>query len=784
MECEYTLSSISNNGSFLSYPMINKRQMLLDWINTINEPQCLLVSGINDLKDGKVFIEIVKHFLYVNNNKQLLYEFFSNDINSSTPLRKIQITIEILIKVSNEEVQNILEKFYNMSERIFKDDEMLIEFLSLVRDIIDKDLVLNDDELTNSQYQQQNEYYQNHNINSNEDNCNAIYQSQPIQREEQYSSYNKYITNNQVNTLGTLNSNQNSGRGQYNFKKDIYQQRRIDNNPYYVNQDFQEPPQDDYNEHYTQQYNQYKPPTLSNEEYIPKLKSIDSIEYQESIKERKSEPQIQMQITHSNSINISPSKRQDERPKSSKRNISYATNNTASNISFNTSNNDTSFFINDANKLYNKKQKAIINMTRGIANANRLYNIDYSMFQLKYLKFFKPSEPIIEVNYNNIKKYHILTKISETEPVQKKQELPKKIPTSIKKSSYVMNGFKKQAVSQRITAPIKEMTQAYSSHQQESLETVNDGVSMTLKTKVYNWLVELGIIKEKIITIEQLPSICINGVLLCDLVNRCEGREEKIKGIIRKTITRSQIQVNINKVLDYLRSIEKFSSQHLWSGSEIAKGDRKVIWELLDDLCSFYGKQNIIYSRTRSTNVSFARNRTHSLFNTEQKQKVSSSFFVKQNDKEDINRRKETETFFDESIHTYNTNKDFNISNISNLNKPPQTATKNKKNTVLFNSIPNPNILNHIENDDSQMFSVEFSKPLRNRNSYLKQTKPLPRPMNQGSFKRIRSADKLRCPKSESKTNNSYMNNSHFRYRGLLTNQSNGTNMTKSFIIF
>ena len=60
MECEYTLSSISNNGSFLSYPMINKRQILLDWINTINEPQCLLVSGINDLKDGNVFIEIVK----------------------------------------------------------------------------------------------------------------------------------------------------------------------------------------------------------------------------------------------------------------------------------------------------------------------------------------------------------------------------------------------------------------------------------------------------------------------------------------------------------------------------------------------------------------------------------------------------------------------------------------------------------------------------------------------------------------------------------------------------
>ena len=49
-------------------------------------------------------------------------------------------------------------------------------------------------------------------------------------------------------------------------------------------------------------------------------------------------------------------------------------------------------------------------MTRGIANSHRLNNVDYSMFQLKYLKFFKPSEPIIEVSYNNLKKYQLLSK--------------------------------------------------------------------------------------------------------------------------------------------------------------------------------------------------------------------------------------------------------------------------------------------------------------------------------------------------------------------------------------
>ena len=127
---EYSLSSISNSGSFNNFPMINKKQIILDWINTINEPQCLLVSNINDLKDGKVFLEILRHFLYLNNNKELLYEFFSNDINSSSPERRIQIMIELLSKISNEDELNILNNFYSIANRILNDNDLLIEIPS------------------------------------------------------------------------------------------------------------------------------------------------------------------------------------------------------------------------------------------------------------------------------------------------------------------------------------------------------------------------------------------------------------------------------------------------------------------------------------------------------------------------------------------------------------------------------------------------------------------------------------------------------------------------------
>lgn len=67
---------------------------------------------------------------------------------------------------------------------------------------------------------------------------------------------------------------------------------------------------------------------------------------------------------------------------------------------------------------------------------------------------------------------------------------------------------------------------------------------------------------------------------------------ESIKGIIRKTLNKSHIQVNINKLLDYLRSLEKFNARNLWSNNEICSGDSKTIFDLLDDIWNFYSNKN------------------------------------------------------------------------------------------------------------------------------------------------------------------------------------------------
>ena len=86
--------------------------------------------------------------------------------------------------------------------------------------------------------------------------------------------------------------------------------------------------------------------------------------------------------------------------------------------------------------------------------------------------------------------------------------------------------------------------------------------------------------------------ICSNGVLLSELVNKCEGRFPIIKGISRYPTNQTQIKANIIKVLNYLESNEKFKSKYLWSVNEIMSGDVDVIWGLLYDIYVYYNTKD------------------------------------------------------------------------------------------------------------------------------------------------------------------------------------------------
>ncbi len=64
-----------------------------------------------------------------------------------------------------------------------------------------------------------------------------------------------------------------------------------------------------------------------------------------------------------------------------------------------------------------------------------------------------------------------------------------------------------------------------------------------------------------------------------------------IKGIFRD-VNRNQTKKNLNvtKVLEYLRQFEKFNSRHLFNTNKIVKGLPEVIFELIIDIHDYYCK--------------------------------------------------------------------------------------------------------------------------------------------------------------------------------------------------
>jgi Calponin homology (CH) domain len=112
-------------------------------------------------------------------------------------------------------------------------------------------------------------------------------------------------------------------------------------------------------------------------------------------------------------------------------------------------------------------------------------------------------------------------------------------------------------------------------------------VPSTLKETIYKWLNEMKLIKNNLI--EEFK----DGVVLCELINRLEGKSEVIKGFQRLPKNKSTIQVNINKALTYLRGIEKIQSKYLWNPSDIIQGNEETVYGLLGSIKDYYtSKQN------------------------------------------------------------------------------------------------------------------------------------------------------------------------------------------------
>jgi len=126
----------------------------------------------------------------------------------------------------------------------------------------------------------------------------------------------------------------------------------------------------------------------------------------------------------------------------------------------------------------------------------------------------------------------------------------------------------------------------------EEKEIVITPVPDDIKKKLLAWLYSIGLLKENIGGIEKkLPKVCRNGLIFIDIINRLEGRNEVIRGISRNSKSKSQINSNYLKTLDYLKGFQKMNPRYLNAQEHLSEGHEEVFWGFLDDIWNLYNKK-------------------------------------------------------------------------------------------------------------------------------------------------------------------------------------------------
>lgn len=233
---------------------------------------------------------------------------------------------------------------------------------------------------------------------------------------------------------------------------------------------------------------------------------------------------------------------------------------------------------------------------------NSSISIKCNKQNIPYYHFLKPSDVIVDSSMSYLIKQNMFDHKSITKN-NSKQKLSK---TKGGDRNFLPAVSQKEILSNEINDYFKNIDQSFS-------------IDKT-KIKIYLWLIEKRMFKFKQIDICDIPLICMNGIFICELINKCEGnRFEVIHGINRKIRKESQINVNLLKALEHLKKKEAFPCRHLCAINEIKSGNETIIWELLEDMWKLYTNKLIrAYS-----NINIV---TPSVFNREHNTSINQLF--------------------------------------------------------------------------------------------------------------------------------------------------------------
>ena len=715
----------NNKNNFKNY---------LSWINSVDIPLSKACSNINDLKNGDIFLEVLK-FFFKNNKKNQNYLLLINSLNKvNTPIEKINLVFQILSKLTNNnKIKSRIETFHSNINEFMKRDDLIFEFLMYFIHIIDQNkhnnrkCKIHERQNKNNSCVQLEKYKKILNLDNSDKYQREIVDYKSAKNEnnkrksQEVNNKNNFLfyINNENENIINIDNNMN-----FRFTNGINNLKAKCNNCHHIKEIKSYATKQKIIKYESQNFNHQKEP-------------IKNIKNKRNAKSETCNNNLKVHIKEEKKIDLA---REKESKNVQKLLYDYYTfkpekNNSVTNIKPEEKKlnieQQTKTELEKGKKLELQKQndlKYILNNQRNLSTKNKtIENNSYKLLKLTNSKLNNSKQEKLKENKKEEKeekeKENSIYDSSENNRAKSQkginnstkkesnnnvnsEKLDKPILIINNKETIETNKVKRhlsnsKKISERQLNDInndsnKKTHKSYSYlefdinksiiedyikdniNNKEKIHLNNINIKIKQKNreidkeKIILWLYNLKLINGSEVNLINLPQIISDGKLLCDIINLFENKNNKIEGISKEVSIKENALMNIQKALEHLNKIEDFPKDNISSYEPIFEIDSLIIWELLDDLYNYYSNRIELKQLNReSISTNISINNNNSKIN---KNKGKSLKHLRKKNMSDI-----SDEFFD--INDIKKNKNF--SNKNNIKNKIFKKKENDKNELI-----------------------------------------------------------------------------------------------------
>ena len=207
------LKSNENTDNNNIKDILKKYEELLIWINSIDSPLFKNVKNVEDLKDGNIFIHLLKY--YFQQNKQKYYEGILNSaIRNKSSIEKMKIIFNIFLQLTNNnEINSRIIFFQKDINNFLRNNEFLMELVLYIKYLYKINIYNGNKLYKNKEKDLKNNFYKNNSFYNYKQNKLS---KRTIKDFYDYNKYKRVIINNFLNNNNENKNNKIENNKQYN----------------------------------------------------------------------------------------------------------------------------------------------------------------------------------------------------------------------------------------------------------------------------------------------------------------------------------------------------------------------------------------------------------------------------------------------------------------------------------------------------------------------------------------------------------------------------------------